>query len=322
MPKVRFFTFLSPEITPILTQYAPPGFEVSVHASDLPDEEKISLVQDADFLILFPGQISERVLRAAPHLKLIQLVAAGYDSMDVHLCRELGIPVANNGGANSIDVAEHTINLILGFYRRLIALDFNVREGRWRGIDTGISTYTINGKTVGIVGLGNIGKRVAHLLRAFGARLLYYDQYLPAENVASELDVTRAALEDLLRESDIVTVHLPLTHETRGIIGKHELSLLKPTAVLVNTCRGPIVDEDALIEVLSEGRILGAALDVLEQEPPLPDNPLLKLDNVLLTPHIAGVTYDTWTRRGQFVFQNLQRVWEGGSPLAIVRIDQ
>ena len=319
MPQVRFFTFLSPEITPLLTQYAPSGFEVSVHASDLPDEEKISLLQDTDFLILFPGQISERVLRSAPQLKLIQLVAAGYDSMDVNLCRELGIPVANNGGANSIDVAEHTIGLILGFYRRLIELDRNVRANRWRDIDTGSSTYTINGKTVGIVGLGNIGKRVAHLLRAFGARLLYYDQYPPAGDIESELGVTLMALDDLLRESDIVTVHLPLTGETRGIIGKHELSLLKPTAVLVNTCRGPIVDEVALTEVLSEERILGAALDVLEQEPPVADNPLLKLENVLLTPHVAGVTYDTWTRRGEFVFQNIQRVWEGELPLAVVR---
>ena len=322
MPKVRFFTFLSPEITPLFTQYAPPGFEVSVHASDLPDEEKISLVQDADFLILFPGQISERVLRSASRLKLIQLVAAGYDSMDMGLCQELGIPVANNGGANSIDVAEHTIGLILGFYRRLVALDRNVRGDRWRDIDTGVSTYTINGKTVGIVGFGNIGKRVAHLLCGFEARLLYYDQYPPAGDIASELGVTRMALEDLLRESDIVTVHLPLTGETRGIIGRHELSLLKPTTVLVNTCRGPIVDEVALTEVLSERRILGAALDVLEQEPPAPDNPLLKLDNVLLTPHVAGVTYDTWTRRGEFVFQNLQRVWEGEPPLAVVQESQ
>ena len=322
MPKVRFFTFLSPQITPLLTQYAPPGFEVSVHTSDLPDEEKIPLVQEADFLILFPGKISERVLRSAPRLKLIQLVAAGYDSMDVNLCRELGIPVANNGGANSIDVAEHTIGLILGFYRRLIELDRNVRADRWRDIDTGFSTYTVNGKTVGIVGLGNIGRRVAYLLRAFGTRILYYDQYPLTQNVESELGVTRMALADLLRESDILTVHLPLTDETRGIIGRRELSLLKPQAVFVNTCRGPIVDEVALAEVLSEGRILGAALDVLEQEPPVSDNPLLKLDNVLLTPHVAGVTYDTWTRRGEFVFHNLQRVWEGEPPLAVVQDSQ
>ncbi len=322
MPQVRFFTFLSPEITPLLTQYAPPGFEVSIHTGNLPDEEKIPLVREADFLILFPAQISERVLRSARCLKLIQLVAAGYDSLDVSLCQELGIPVANNGGANSIDVAEHTISLILGFYRRLIELDRNVRTDRWRDIDTGLSTYTINGKTVGIVGLGNIGRRVAHLLRAFGARILYYDQYPPASNIESELGVTRMALEDLLRESDIVTVHLPLTGETRGIIGSHELSLMKSTAVLVNTCRGPIVDEIALTEVLREGRLLGAALDVLAQEPTAPDNPLLKLNNVLLTPHVAGVTYDTWTRRGEFVFQNLQRVWEGEPPLAVVQESQ
>lgn len=295
MPKVIFFTFLSPEITPLLTQYAPPDFEVSVHTGDLPDEEKISLVQDADFLILFPGRISAQVLRSARRLKLIQLVAAGYDSMDMRLCRELGIPVTNNGGANSIDVAEHTISLILGFYRRLIELDRNVRTNRWRDIDTGLSTYTINGKTVGVVGLGNIGRRVARLLGAFGAHVLYTDQYPPPQETERQLGVTRMALDDLLRASDIVTVHLPLTDETRGIIGKHELSLMKPTALLVNTCRGPVVDEAALAGALRERRILGAALDVLEREPPAPDNPILKLDNVILTPHAAGVTYDTWT---------------------------
>ncbi|MCZ6680447.1 MAG: 2-hydroxyacid dehydrogenase [Candidatus Poribacteria bacterium] len=319
MPKVIFFTFLSQEITPLLTQYAPPGFEVSVHPNTLTDEEKIPLVQDADFLILFPGRISERVLRSARRLKLIQLVSAGYESMDRRLCRELGIPVTNNGGTNSIDVAEHTITLILSFYRRLVELDSNVRADRWHDIDTGLSTYTINGKTVGIVGMGNIGRKVARLLSAFGARVLYYDEYPLQPEMEKEFGVTRVTLADLLQDADIVTVHVPLTKGTHGLIGRHELSLMKSTALLVNTCRGPVVNEAALIETLKARRIQGGALDVLEKEPPDPDNPILQLDNVLLTPHAAGVTYDTWRRRGAFVFQNLQRVWDGQPPLAVVR---
>ena len=319
MPKVVFFTNLTSEITPQLTQYAPPGFEVSVHPTALSDEEKTPLARDADFLILFPGQISEAVLRSASGLKLIQLVSAGYDSIDLRLCDELGIPVANNGGTNAIDVAEHTVALILGFYRHLSQLDGNVRRNRWTALNTGLLTYTINGKTVGIVGLGHIGKQAAQRLRAFDARLLYYDPYpLPAATEEA-LGVTRASLDDLLRLSDIVTLHVPLLPGTRKLIGQRELALMKSTALLVNTCRGPVIDETALIEVLQRRGILGAALDVLEKEPPHPDNPIFNLDNVLLTPHVAGVTYNTWERRGQFIFENLQRVWEGQSPLAVVR---
>lgn len=312
MPKVVFFTSLAPETARLLTQYAPSDFDVSVHPITLPDEEKISLIQDADFLILFPGIISEQVLRSAGHLKLIQLVSAGFDRLNLDLCRELGIPVANNGGANSIDVAEHTVALILGFYRHLTQQDRNIRSNRWGEIDTGLTTYTINGKTVGIVGLGNIGKGVAHLLKAFGAQLLYYDESRLSPEMEKDLGVTRVELEELLRSSDIITLHMPLTPQTHNFLGKGELDLMKPSALLVNTCRGPVVDEEALIEVLQEGRILGAALDVLQNEPPKSENPLLKLDNVLLTPHIAGVTYDTWARRGKFIFHNLEQVWRGG----------
>lgn len=318
MPTVPFFTNLAPETAALLTQYAPPDFVVTVYPANLPDAEKIPIVENADFLILFPGYLSERVLRAAHQVKLIQLVSVGFDRMDLKLCRELGIPVANNGGTNALDVTEHTIALILAFYRRLVEMNANVRTAQWSAIDSGATTYCINGKTVGIVGLGQIGQRVARLLGAFGARILYYDPYPPAPSVAHELKAQSVSVEELFSQADIVTLHIPLNESTRGLVNARLLALMKPTALLVNTCRGPVVDEAALTAALRDQQIAGAALDVLEQEPPAPDNPLLQLDNVLFTPHTAGVTRDTWPRRGKFIFENLQRVWEGETPLAAV----
>lgn len=318
MPTVPFFTNLAPETAALLTQYAPTNFAVTVYPANLPDREKIPLVQNADFLILFPGYLSEPVLRAASNVKLIQLVSVGFDRMDLKLCRELGIPVANNGGTNALDVTEHTVALILAFYRRLVAMNTNVRTNQWHAIDSGATTYCIHGKTVGIVGFGQIGQRVARLVGAFGARLLYYDPYPPAPSVAYELKAQQVTLEELCKQSDIVTLHVPLNESTRALVNERLLSLMKPTALLVNTCRGPVVDEAALTVALQERRIAGAALDVLEQEPPEPNNPLLQLDNVLFTPHTAGVTRDTWPRRGKFIFENLQRVWDGGPPLAAI----
>lgn len=318
MPTVPFFTNLASETAALLTQYAPPDFIVTVYPAQMSDEAKLPIVQNADFLILFPGFLSEPVLRAAHKVKLIQLVSVGFDRMDLKLCRSLGIPVANNGGTNALDVTEHTVALILAFYRRLIEMNSNVRTGQWSGIDSGATTYCINGKAVGIVGFGQIGQRVARLLGAFGARILYYDPYPPAPSIAHELKAQRVSLEELFNQADIVTLHTPLNEQTRGLVNEPLLSLMKPTALLVNTCRGPVIDEAALTRVLQDRRIAGAALDVLEQEPPDPANPLLQLDNVLFTPHTAGVTRDTWPRRGKFIFENLQRVWDGEPPLAAI----
>lgn len=319
MPNVLFFTNLDAEIVPRLIQFAPPGFEVQVHPPKMDEATKCALAADADFLILFPSVIEEAVVRAAPRLKLIQLVSAGFDKMPMPLLKELGIPVANNGGTNSIDVAEHTLALILGLYRLLPQMDRNVRQNGWNAIDSGQRTYTIHGKTVGIVGMGNIGRRVAQLLRPFGARLLYYDAYPVPAQVERALGVERVDLPDLLRRADVVTLHVPLSAETQGLIGREQLALMRPSSILVNTCRGPVVDEAALTAALQSGQIRGAALDVLEVEPPAADNPLFGLGNVLLTPHTAGVTFDTWARRGEFIFENLQRIWRGERAHALVQ---
>ena len=318
MPKVVFFTNLAADTAALLTQHAPAHYEVITAPVTLSDADKIALAHDADFLILFPDVLSRTVLEAVPNLKMIQLVSAGFDKLDARRCRELEIPVANNGGANSTDVAEHTITLILAWYRRLLEMDHNVRSDAWKAIDSGATTYTIAGKTVGIVGLGNIGRKVARLLRAFGATLVYSDAFPAPAEVERDLEIRRVELDELAASADIVTLHVPLNEQTRGLIGAAQLAKMKPTALLVNTCRGPVVDEAALIAALQSGQIAGAALDVMSQEPPAPDNPLLTMPNVLLTPHTAGVTRDTWARRGEFIFANLERVWRGEAPLAVI----
>lgn len=319
MPNVVFFTSLAPEITTLITQPAPPDFQVGIYPIDLPDAEKVKLVADADFMIIFPTvSLSEAVLQAATKLKLIQLVSVGFDRINLDDCRRFNIPIATNGGANSTDVAEHTLYLILGLYRRALEMDRNVRADQWRAIDSGLTTYTIDGKTAGIVGFGQIGRKVTRLLQTFGANVIYYDPYPPAAEVDQELGVTRVSLDELLNQSDIVSLHVPLNEETRGLIDEAALAKMKSNAILINTCRGPIVDEAALTQALRANRIAGAGLDVLAQEPPEPTNPILSLGNVLFTPHTAGVTYDTWPRRGKFIFENLQRVWQGEDALAVV----
>lgn len=318
MPKAIFFTRLPADTAALLADQAPPAIEVTTYPMSMPDDEKAALVADADFLILFPGHLAEPVVRGAKKVKLIQLVSVGFDQMDLALCKELGIPVANNGGTNALDVAEHTIAMILALYRRFVELDHNVRTNNWRGIDSGGSTYCIDGKTVGLIGLGQIGQRVARLLRAFGATVIYYDAFPAKLEVEQELGVERVELDALLQRADVVSLHVPLNASTKGLINERSLSLMKPNAILVNTCRGPVVDEAALAVALQQGQIAGAALDVLEKEPPAADNPLLQLPNVLFTPHTAGVTRDTWARRGKFIFANLQRVWAGEKPLAAV----
>jgi phosphoglycerate dehydrogenase-like enzyme len=315
MSKAIFFTNLVPELAGQIISPAPAGWDVQVHSAKLPLAEKASLAADADFLILFPPVLEVEVLEAAQKLKLIQLVSAGFDQMPI---AARGIPVANNGGTNSIDVAEHTLALMLGVYRLMPQMDRNVRKDDWKAIDSGLHTFTIYGKTVGIIGLGHIGRQVAQRLAPFGAELIYFDPFPVKPEVEQALGVERVSLDDLLRRADIVTLHVPLNDQTRHIIDARALSLMKPTAVVINTCRGPVIDEPALTAALQERRIRGAGLDVLYKEPPTPDNPILQLENVLFSPHSAGVTYDTWQRRGAFIFENLQRVANGEKPLAVI----
>jgi phosphoglycerate dehydrogenase-like enzyme len=316
MKKVLFINGQREEIADILCEKAPQGFDVSWRPYSLNDNQKAGMIKDVEFLVLHPAAVSQSVLREAKSLRLIQLLTAGYDKIDLKLTAELGIPVATNGGANAQAVAEHCIALLLALYKRLLPCDQSVREGKWRQPITGFNTFEVAGKTVGLIGAGNVGRKVARLFKSFETRILYYDER-PAVEIENELDARKVSLNQLLRESDIITIHLPLLKDTRALLGKHELSLMKPNTVLLNTSRGPILDEKALIEALSENRIAGAGLDVFEKEPISPDNPLLKLENVLLTPHTAGHSYEGWFRRAQFAWENIQRVATGQQPLSL-----
>jgi glyoxylate reductase/D-3-phosphoglycerate dehydrogenase len=267
-----------------------------------------------------PGPpLSDEALAGARRLKLVQLMSVGYDTFNLAAARAARVPVAVNGGANAIAVAEHAVMLMLAALKHLSELDPLVRAGQWRSGPSGEQRlYEIWHSTVGIVGMGRIGQEVARRLRGWEATLLYYDPVrLPAEREQS-LGVTYAPLDDVLRQADAVTVHVPLSDRTRHLIDARALGLMKSNAVLVNTSRGGLVDELALASALQRGRIAGAGLDVFSQEPPPADHPLLRLPNVVLTPHVAGPTWQSWPRRFANCFANIARVERGEPPQWVV----
>jgi phosphoglycerate dehydrogenase-like enzyme len=307
----------SSEIGDLARELAPADFELVLVRNDR--AEIAAVLGAAEYLVCYPHvAISDAFFRAAPRLKLVQLLSAGYDDVDLGAARQARVPVSNNGGANAISVAEHTMMLMLAVSRRLIWQHGNVSAGRWRGNAPPPRMYELNDKTLGIVGLGTIGKKVARLARGFGMQVAYYDIVRLSEDAEDLLGVRFRLLRELLAGADIVSLHVPLNEETRGMIGAGELALMKPQAILVNTCRGAVVDETALYRALSAGRLLGAGLDVLDREPPAPDNPLLKLDNVVLTSHFAGPTWDNHVARFRNAFDNVQRVHRGEPPLWVV----
>lgn len=317
--KVAFIHGLTDEIVEVITGHTPEGWTTVVIGRDTPPDRQQELARDADFLMVYAAPLSDDVLRAADKARLVQLLAAGYDRMNLPLMRALEVPCANNGGANSWAVADHALMLMLALYRQQIHTDPATRQGRWSAPITGTNTFEMANKLVGVLGMGNIGRQVARRVQGFDAKVQYYDMYPLPEERERDLDVQRVDLDELFRTSDILTCHTPLTPDTRHIVSRERIALMKPTAVIINTSRGPVVDEAALIEALRQGKIAGAGLDVFEQEPVDPDNPLLRMDNVVVTAHIAGTTWDTWFRRAEFAYQNMRRVWNGEPPLAIAQ---
>jgi glyoxylate reductase len=310
---VVFLSSLSPGLVAEVVGCAPAGFEVKPYPEGTPMDVLLPAFQNADFVLTYSTPFPDELIKAAKKAKLISVLSAGYDRINVKLARECGIPVANNGGANSIAVSEQAILHMLAVYRHFVQADRSMRAGRWRkGVITRENTYELAGKLVGIVGMGNIGKQVALRLHAFECRLQYHDMYPLTETEEGMFRVKRcASLEDLLRTSDVVTVHLPLTAETNKLMNRERLALMKPTAIFVNTGRGPIVDQPALYEALRDGKIAGAGLDVLEKEPVDPADPILTLDNVSLSPHVGGHPRETYLRRARNCFDNMQALLAG-----------
>jgi phosphoglycerate dehydrogenase-like enzyme len=294
--------------------------DYELHVVDQDDPKFGNAMLDADFFLGFArGGMGPAFYRAAPKLKMIQLISAGYDRIDIEAARAAKVPVANNNGANSVAVSEHTLMLILAVAKKLVWQHNNVVAGKWRvGDFAETRLYEVAGKTLGIVGLGNIGKKVARRAQAFDMKIQYYDVLRLTEDQEDALGVRFALLDELLRTSDIVTCHVPLTDRTRGMMGARQFALMKPTALFINTCRGPVVDEDALYRALTSKQILAAGLDVMVEEPPKRDHPLFKLDNVTITPHTAGPTWENWAKAFRNAFDNIQRVAAMDRPRAVV----
>ncbi|MEJ0017348.1 MAG: 2-hydroxyacid dehydrogenase [Acetobacteraceae bacterium] len=274
---------------------------------------------DTGYLLGNVATMDDAFYRAAPKLRLVQLFSAGYNHVDLDAARRAGVLVANNGGANSRSVAEQTIMLMLAVYRRLPWQHAMTAGGLWRGNQVVPTFYELQGKTLGIIGLGTIGKRVARIAAGgFDMRIQYNDVVRLPEHEEDALDVRYRLLPELLASSDIVTLHVPLTRLTRNMIGARELAWMQPHAVLINCSRGPVIDFPALHEALTGGRIAGAGLDVFPTEPPSPSEPVLSLDNVVLTPHLAGASRETRVKQTRNAFDNVLRMVRGERPLWVV----
>jgi phosphoglycerate dehydrogenase-like enzyme len=314
-PLIVYSPTLAPDVLAIAREFLPPGFRLEI----IGPEEVPRAARNADFLMGFIGRLPDEVFTAAERLKLVQLMSVGYDTFNLEGARRKRVPVAVNGGANAIAVAEHAIMLMLATMKHLGDLNNVVHSGQWRSGHSGaLRLYEIWHSTVGIVGMGRIGQQVAQRLQGWDARLVYYDPFrLPPER-ERELGVTYLSFDDLCRQSDVITVHVPLSEQTHHLVDAQALSLMKPSAVLVNTSRGELVDEMALARALEAGTIGGAGLDVFAQEPPPPDHPLFKFPNAVLTPHVAGPTWQSWPRRFENCFANIARVQRGEPPLWVV----
>lgn len=250
--------------------------------------ELAAIIGEYDALIVRSRtKVTREILEAGTRLKVVGRAGVGVDNIDLDVATRQGIAVLNAPGGNVISAAEHTLALILALVRHIARADASIRRGEWeRKRFQGIELY---GKTLGLAGAGRIGSEVAKRARAFGMRVVAYDPYLSRER-AEQAAIDLVTLPDLFEQADVITVHVPLTDETRGMIGAVELALMKPTAYLINAARGGVVDEEALAEALRSGQLAGAALDVFEQEPVSEDNPLLGLENVVAVPHLGAAT--------------------------------
>lgn len=298
-------------------EYTPPPYEVL-----------LSKAKEYDALVtLLTDKIDCNLLKESqPKLRIVAQYAVGFDNINLECATKYGVYVTNTPGVLTEAVADFTWGLILAITRRIVEADAFVRSGEWYSKKTGwhplmMLGFEVNGKTLGIIGMGRIGRAVAERAKGFKMKILYYDAYRLPPEMEEKLGAEYAPLETLLKESDIVSIHVPLTKETYHLISEKELKMMKPTAYLINTARGKVVDTEALVKALKEKWIAGAALDVFEEEPLPPDHPLTKLDNVVLAPHAASATTETRTKMAMLVAENLIAFLKGEVPPTLVNKD-
>lgn len=295
MPKILHTYRYTGKPWNILKSVVPEGYEIKT--LDEPTQEQlVKEAVDADyFLVSGRLKIDEEVLSAAKKLRMIQRTGVGTEMLDKAAIKARGVPVYVNAGINARSVAEHTITLILDCLKNIPLISSNVKKGIWKKQETGVSCNELYGKTVAMVGMGNIGRITAGILHAFGANVVYTDLFRQSEEVENALGITyRASFEELLPDADILTFHCPLTDDNQKILNAAALEKMKDGVIVVNTARGKLIDENALYKALVSGKVRAAGLDVHYEEPMLADDPLKTLDNVILTPHIAGLSFETF----------------------------
>jgi phosphoglycerate dehydrogenase-like enzyme len=291
----------------------PQGFRLS-HATARDDEHLKQIIADADYAISGQRAVTADILRAAKKLKLLHKWGVGVDNFDLDAAREQGIKVARTTGSNALPVAESTVGLMLSLLRNIVPGHVLLQQGDWMGVRRGGEGVLLTRRTVGLVGFGYIGKAVARMLRGFECRILYNKPTRLGAQEEAELGVTYVELSQLLAESDVVSLHCPLTPQTRDLIDYAALSSMKRSAILINMARGGIVVENDLIRALQDKIIRCAATDVYAQEPLPPDSPLLNLPNLVTTPHIAALANDTFEKSLRQIYNNVLRV-EAGEPV-------
>ncbi|MCX8188333.1 MAG: phosphoglycerate dehydrogenase [Nitrososphaeria archaeon] len=283
----------------------------------LNEDELVSVIKDVDAVVAASEPYTARVFDSAPKLKIVARFGVGYDNVNIPEATKHGVFVTILPGVNAETVAEHTMALIYAVARGLVDCVKSTKPETWNYVQKKYySTHTpfeLYGKTLGIVGLGAIGTKVAKLCTGLDMKILAFDPYTKPEK-AKEVNAELVSLERLLKEADIVTIHCPLTSETRHLISEKELKMMKRNAILINAARGPIVDEKALYRALKEGWILAAGLDVMEKEPPEPNNPLFTLDNVIITPHVGGASLENFIRCDAIIEEQIEQALRGEVP--------
>lgn len=286
----------------LVERYAAKGCDFVVYPDRKEDEQTlVERMKDADVVIVSNIRLSREVLEQCPKLKFLNVAFTGLDHIDQDYCREKGIVIRNASGYATQAVAELAVGLMLDVYRKITPFDASTRNLQGRN---NILGRELHGKTVGLVGTGAIGLRTAAILKAFGCRLLAYSRTERQE--ALDMGVEYTTLEDLMKRSDIISLHTPLTAQTKGLISREMLELCKPSAIIINTARGAVIDNKALAEMLNKDCIAGAGIDVYEYEPPLQSNhPLLSAKNVVLLPHVAFATEESFSIRVDIILRNL-----------------
>ena len=289
----------------------PQDIEITYYDTRVSDTDTlINRGRDADIIAVSNLPLNADVINGCTNLKMLTVAFTGVDHIAMDACRQKGITVCNCAGYSTAAVADLVFGMVVALYRNLIPCNEAVRR---QGTKEGLIGFELEGKTFGIIGTGAIGLRVASIAQAFGCRVLAYSR--TKKDVPG---ITYTDLETLLKSSDIVSLHTPLTPETRGLIGEKELSSMKPSAILINTARGPVVDSAALADALNCGKIAGAGVDVFEMEPPVPaDHPLLNAKNLIATPHVAFATREALVKRAAIVFDNIDR-WIKGTPANVI----